>query len=77
MAHKACVSLLVAIIAMWLHVFHYVLVHNSECVEQTVLVQTHTKDNADKNSRSGGGQGQGFRMMQLVVYTAFTFCLQA
>ena len=55
----------------------YVLVHNSGCVEQTVLVQTHTKDNADKNSRSGGGQGQGFRMMQLVVCMAFTFCLQA
>ena len=72
MAHKACVSLLVAIIAMWFCV-SYVLVHNSECVEQTVLVQTHTKDNADKESHSGGGQGQGFRMMQLVVCMAFTF----
>ena len=29
-------------------------------VEQTVLVQTYTKDNAAKNICSGGVRGQGF-----------------
>ena len=51
----------VSITAMWLCVL-YVLVHNNKCVEQTVLVQTYTKDNAAKNSCSGGIRGQGFRI---------------
>ena len=49
----------VSIAALWLCVL-YVLVYN--CVEQTVLVQTYTKDSAAKNSRSGGVRGQGFRI---------------
>ena len=49
----------VSITVMWLCVL-YVLVHNNECVEQTVLVQTYTEDNTAKSSCSGGVWGQAF-----------------
>ena len=51
----------------------FVLVHNSKCVEQTVLAQTYTNNSAAKNSHSGGGRGQGFRISWSVVRIAFTF----
>ena len=61
-----------SITAMWL-CFSCLLVHNNKCVEQTVLPLTYTNNSAAKNSRFGGGQGQGFRISLLVVHTAFTF----
>lgn len=56
----------VSIAALWLCVL-YVLVHNNKRVEQTVLVQTYTKDSDAKNSCSEGVWGQGFRIWQLVI----------
>ena len=50
-----------------------VLVHNNKCVEETVLALTYTNNSAAKNSRFGGGRGQGFRISPSVVRIAFTF----
>ena len=61
-----------SITAMW-HCFSCVLVHNNKCVEQTVLALTCTNNSAAKNSRFGGGRGQGFRISPSVVRIAFTF----
>ena len=61
-----------SITAMWL-CFSCVLVHNNKCVEQTVLARTYTNNSAAKNSRFGGGWGQGFLVSLLVVCITFTF----
>ena len=61
-----------SIAAMWL-CFSRVLVHNNKCVEKTVLVLTYTNNSAAKNSRLGGGRGQGFRISPSVVHIAVTF----
>ena len=61
-----------SITAMWL-CFSCILVHNNKCVEQTVLALTYTNNIAAKNSRFGGGRGQGFRISPSVVRIAFYF----
>ena len=60
------------ITAMWF-CFSCVLVHSNKCVEQTVLPLTYTNNSVAKNSRFGGGRGQGFRISTSVVCIAFTF----
>ena len=67
---QACVPLVVLLQCGF--VFH-ALVHNNKCVEETVLALTYTNNSAAKNSRFGGGRGQGFRISPSVVRIAFTF----
>ena len=61
-----------SITAIWL-CFSCVLVYNNKRVEQIVLALTYTNNSAAKNSRFGGGRGQGFRILPSVVRIAFTF----
>ena len=65
---QACVPLVVLLQCGF--VFH---VYWSITVEQTVLALTYTNNSGAKNSRFGGGRGQGFRISPSVVRTAFTF----